>query len=162
MKFAGRGCLSKTECLVRLSDGLHSSLGVLCCYVTLYGFLYYRHCWKLIVENNWVTYFKMVTRKFFGIILFFRRSVVSAFLVLTLGKVTCDVSCFLKTVVILLFSSKKSQSMVCTYYMYRHLLLFRNNRFGEISLFSPLNTKRRLLYLKTHFVPRSKHFSSRL
>ena len=26
----------------------------------------------------------------------------------------------------------------------------------------PLNTKRRLLYLKTQFVPRSKHFSSRL
>ena len=28
--------------------------------------------------------------------------------------------------------------------------------------FSPLNTKRRLLYLKTQFVPRSKHFSSLL
>ena len=27
---------------------------------------------------------------------------------------------------------------------------------------NPLNTKRRLLYLKIHFVPRSKHFSSRL
>ena len=27
---------------------------------------------------------------------------------------------------------------------------------------SPLKTKRRLLYLKTQFVPRSKHFSSRL
>ena len=27
---------------------------------------------------------------------------------------------------------------------------------------NPLNTKRRLLYLKTHFVPHSKHFSSRL
>ena len=27
---------------------------------------------------------------------------------------------------------------------------------------NPLNTKRRLLYLKTQFVPRSKHFSSRL
>ena len=26
----------------------------------------------------------------------------------------------------------------------------------------PLKTKRRLLYLKTQFVPRSKHFSSRL
>ena len=26
----------------------------------------------------------------------------------------------------------------------------------------PLNTKRRLLYLKTQFVPRSKHFSTRL
>ena len=28
--------------------------------------------------------------------------------------------------------------------------------------FNPLNTKRRLLYLKTQFVPRSKHFQSRL
>ena len=27
---------------------------------------------------------------------------------------------------------------------------------------NPLDTKRRLLYLKTQFVPRSKHFSSRL
>ena len=27
---------------------------------------------------------------------------------------------------------------------------------------NPLNTERRLLYLKTQFVPRSKHFSSRL
>ena len=32
--------------------------------------------------------------------------------------------------------------------------------YGEIN--SLLNTKRRLLYLKTQFVPRSKHFSSRL
>ena len=29
-------------------------------------------------------------------------------------------------------------------------------------LFNPLKTKRRLLYLKTQFVPRSKHFSSPL
>ena len=29
-------------------------------------------------------------------------------------------------------------------------------------LIDPLKTKRRLLYLKTQFVPRSKHFSSRL
>ena len=28
--------------------------------------------------------------------------------------------------------------------------------------FNPLQTKRRLFYLKTQFVPRSKHFSSRL
>ena len=27
---------------------------------------------------------------------------------------------------------------------------------------NPLNTKRRLLYLKSQFVPRSKHFSSQL
>ena len=29
-------------------------------------------------------------------------------------------------------------------------------------LFNPLKTKLRLFYLKTQFVPRSKHFSSRL
>ena len=31
-----------------------------------------------------------------------------------------------------------------------------------VSSINPLNTKRRPLYLKTQFVPRSKHFSSRL
>ena len=31
-----------------------------------------------------------------------------------------------------------------------------------VLLLNPLETKRRLLYLKTQFVPRSKHFSSRL
>ena len=34
--------------------------------------------------------------------------------------------------------------------------------FHDQSLFNPLNTKRRLFYLKIQFVPRSKHFSSRL
>ena len=29
-------------------------------------------------------------------------------------------------------------------------------------IINPLNMKRRMLYLKTQFVPRSKHFSSRL
>ena len=40
-----------------------------------------------------------------------------------------------------------------------------NHRFPQNSgnfLINPLNTKRRLLYLKTQFVPRSKHFSSQL
>ena len=32
----------------------------------------------------------------------------------------------------------------------------------DVLMINPLNTKRRLLYLKPHFVPRSKHFSSRL
>ena len=32
----------------------------------------------------------------------------------------------------------------------------------KILVFNPLNTKRHLLYLKTQFVARSKHFSSRL
>ena len=31
-----------------------------------------------------------------------------------------------------------------------------------VDRFKPLNTKRRLLYLKPHFVPRSKHFPPRL
>ena len=34
--------------------------------------------------------------------------------------------------------------------------------FTQIININPLKTKRRLLYLKTQFVPRSKHFSSRL
>ena len=34
--------------------------------------------------------------------------------------------------------------------------------FPRSNYFNPLNTKRRLLYLKTQFVPRSKHFSSPL
>ena len=33
---------------------------------------------------------------------------------------------------------------------------------SRILCFNPLKTKRRLLYLKTQFVPRSKHFPSRL
>jgi hypothetical protein len=45
------------------------------------------------------------------------------------------------------------------------LLLYFNNPsskyLGKRDI-NPLNTKRRLLYLKTQFVPRSKHFSSRL
>ena len=41
------------------------------------------------------------------------------------------------------------------------------NAFLNVALCSmveinPLKTKRRLLYLKTQYVPRSKHFSSRL
>ena len=32
----------------------------------------------------------------------------------------------------------------------------------SVNQINPLNTKRRLLYLKTQFVPRSKHFSSLL
>ena len=32
----------------------------------------------------------------------------------------------------------------------------------DIVVHNPLKTKRRLLYLKTQFVPRSKHFSSQL
>ena len=32
----------------------------------------------------------------------------------------------------------------------------------QLMLLNPLQTKRRLLYLKTQYLPRSKHFSSRL
>ena len=39
---------------------------------------------------------------------------------------------------------------------------FRVKQGDAYSVLNSLNTKRRLLYLKTQFVPRSKHFSSRL
>ena len=43
------------------------------------------------------------------------------------------------------------------------LITARRGMVSEMDVdLNPLNTKRRLLYLKTHFVPRSKHFSSRL
>ena len=46
------------------------------------------------------------------------------------------------------------------------VLLYISTCFGSFYIIrvyiNPLKTKRRLLYLKTHFVPRSKHFSSRL
>ena len=38
----------------------------------------------------------------------------------------------------------------------------KKQKCSPIRILKPLNTKRRLLYLKAHFVPRSKHFSSRL
>ena len=40
--------------------------------------------------------------------------------------------------------------------------VYRINYDDFIKLFNPLNTKHRLLYLKTQFVPRSTHFSSQL
>ena len=42
------------------------------------------------------------------------------------------------------------------------LCLYATHSFIYVSNIKPLNTKRRLLYLKTQFVPRSKHFSSQL
>ena len=36
------------------------------------------------------------------------------------------------------------------------------NKINTLNSINPLNTERRLLYLKTQFVPRSKHFSSLL
>ena len=40
--------------------------------------------------------------------------------------------------------------------------LLHNSRICIYNIINPLKTKRRLLYLKTQFVLRSKHFSSRL
>jgi len=42
------------------------------------------------------------------------------------------------------------------------ILFFWKNVILFSAYINPLNTKRRLLYLKTQFVPRCKHFSSRL
>ena len=42
------------------------------------------------------------------------------------------------------------------------IFFFTLSQFDLSRNFNPLKTKRGLLYLKTQFVPRSKHFSSRL
>ena len=47
-------------------------------------------------------------------------------------------------------------------YKYTVILKFKIEGALECWDVNPLKTKRRLLYLKTQFVPRSKHFSSRL
>ena len=61
-----------------------------------------------------------------------------------------------------------------TVYFILHLSLFINSAILQRELLqleisrifcnfiNPLNTKRRLFYLKAQFIPRSKHFSSRL
>ena len=43
-----------------------------------------------------------------------------------------------------------------------HIGISQHTRYVLQHVINPLNTKRRPLYLKTQFVPRSKHFSSRL
>ena len=60
---------------------------------------------------------------------------------------------------ILLLHGKTLRRHVCHCYVLRTLLSWC---VSETTAFNPLKTKRRLLYLKTQFVPRSKHFSSRL
>ena len=58
-----------------------------------------------------------------------------------------------------------NKSLILKYNMKKVQWIYRSRHFSEIYFFSALyslNTKRRLLYLKTQFVPRSKHFSSRL
>ena len=58
--------------------------------------------------------------------------------------------------------------MVISGHIYGNVMLAEENSekdviFQELRAYiNPLKTKRRLLYLKTQFVPRSKHFSSRL
>jgi len=42
------------------------------------------------------------------------------------------------------------------------LVKIKNLPNDGLTKFNPLQTNRRLLYLKTQFVPRCKHFSSRL
>ena len=44
----------------------------------------------------------------------------------------------------------------------RKALELKNNKVSLPAAFNPLKTKRRPLYLKTQFVPRSKNFSSLL
>ena len=59
------------------------------------------------------------------------------------------------------FSSCDSK-MVLFHFHFLKLREFKLRYVGKYLYINPLNTKRRLLYLKTQFVPRSKHFSSRL
>ena len=74
--------------------------------------------------------------------------------------------CFFRLSYFWLLSLNRKQFVECNSIqssVYRHLIA--NPAFlgcGDVFIFNPLNTKRRLLYLKTQFVPRSKHFSSRL
>ena len=63
----------------------------------------------------------------------------------------------------------QSERQMCiinlAYFLVELLCLFLltcQNPFSRCAYFNPLKTKRRPLYLKTQFVPRSKHFSSRL
>ena len=55
------------------------------------------------------------------------------------------------------------RALFCTV---KHYIGFRQYSWSWIInhyfIINPLKTKRRLLYLKTQFVPRTKHFSSRL
>ena len=47
-----------------------------------------------------------------------------------------------------------------THYLKVSVIIFRRTTQVCLTLFNPLRTKRRPLYLKTQFVPRCKHFSS--
>ena len=74
--------------------------------------------------------------------------------------------------------AKNSEAFICTWHLPGDALLDRKKRKNIYvdmvvrmiccdwtrtdSDINPLKTKRRLLYLKTQYVPRSKHFSSRL
>jgi hypothetical protein len=54
-----------------------------------------------------------------------------------------------------------SIKMIASKYVKLEVLSSLSNNSNWYTCINPLNTKRRLLYLKTQFVPRSKYFSSR-
>ena len=55
-----------------------------------------------------------------------------------------------------------TRKLIDEYELWVLKLNVKNQIHGHRRHINPLKTKRRLLYLKTQFVPRSKHFSSRL
>ena len=59
-------------------------------------------------------------------------------------------------------SSAWVTSLYCLWWIRQNVNLLKPTGHVMHQQFHPLKTKRRLLYLKTQFVPRSKHFSSRL
>ena len=58
--------------------------------------------------------------------------------------------------------AKKTYLRIINSYCFFTATMVTRNLLAVTSYINPLKTKRRLLYLKTQFVPRSKHFSSRL
>ena len=66
----------------------------------------------------------------------------------------------LKSNISLLFDIKPNKKKYFPLLFY--IFAFYKTYFVRNKNFYPLRTKSRLLYLKIHFVPRSKHFSSRL
>ena len=65
------------------------------------------------------------------------------------------------TEVSVLQQTKQKAKLFCSDLLYEKTSSQQRVHLMNFELISPLNTKRRLLYLKTQFVPRSKHFSSR-
>ena len=61
---------------------------------------------------------------------------------------------------VIIFAEYYQDTHITEGWKYEHAAGMTDNKYT--SNFNTLNTKRRLLYLKTQFVPHSKHFSSRL